>query len=89
MQPFRGDQKIIVERRFPDGSLDLQGEPQPPTVRCKCCGHVSPGIMKFNDLWALFWKDAPSTVDRGTSAGYEEMHAWLKSKGWTIRAMTW
>lgn len=88
IQPFQGSQQIIIERRFADGTLDLRGEPQPPSHRCVHCGHES-SVMSFDQLYAMFFlatKDAP---DRGTSASYEELDAWLKSKGWSIRAKTW
>jgi len=88
-QPFRSTQLVIVERRHPDGSLDLRGEPQPPSRPCKCCGHSSPGVMKFEHVYDLYFRETENAADRGTSASYEQLEAWLKTKGWTIRAKTW
>lgn len=84
MQPFQGRQQIIIERRHPDGSLDFRGEPQPPTVR-HACGHhdESPGVT-FDRLYELYFREVPDGV-----GSWEALSAWLKSKGWTIRAKTW
>jgi len=89
IQPFRGTQQIIVERRFADGTLDLRGEPQPPTIRRPGCDCAAPGVMTFDQLYDLYFRDTENAADRGTSASWEQMDAWLKSKGWTIRAKTW
>lgn len=88
MQPFQGSQQIIIERRFADGTLDLWGQPQPPSQRCPRCGHES-SEMTFEELYTLFFRETKAAPDRGTSASYEELDAWLKSKGWSIRAKTW
>ena len=88
LQPFRGDQKVIIERRHADGTLDLHGQPQPPSIRCHC-GHASPGVMTFNQVYDLYFRETTDASDRGTTASYEELEAWLKTKGWMIRAKTW
>ena len=88
VQPFRGDQEIVLERRHPDGTLDFCGE-QPPSFPCRCCGPSSPGVMKFQHVYDLYFRYATDPAPRGTSASYEELAAWLKRKGWTIRAKTW
>ena len=91
IQPFQGKQEIILERRTKDGALDFRGE-QPPSIRCKCCGHSSPGIMTFDQVYDLYFRDQDALGekgDRGTSASYEQLAAWLDSKGWSIRAKTW
>ncbi len=88
MQPFQGKQKIIIERRFADGSLDFRGEPQPPSIHCHC-GHASPGVMTFDQVYDLYFRETANAADRGITANWEELDAWLKSKGWSIRAKTW
>lgn len=76
-QPFRGDERIIVEARDENGRLRFDVE-QPPT--------------KFlnTDLDTLYrqgmWQD-PAFKDAVGSA--ENLRKWLKSKSWTIRARYW
>lgn len=78
MQPFRGQQMVVIEKRGPDGALDFTGE-QPPV-----------GGMKFDEVYKMFFRAHPEHADgRGTTATWEELSAWLKGKGWTIRAKTW
>jgi len=89
MQPFRSNQKIIVERRDGNGNLDFRGEPQPPNVRQRCGHSEGPGVMTFDQLYRLYFRETENAADRGTSASWEELSAWLKSKSWTIRAKTW
>ena len=87
-QPFRMAQKIVVERRFSDGTLDLCREPQPPTFHCRYCGNGS-NATTFAKLYTMFFRETKSASIRGSSSSYEELDAWLKSKGWSIRAKTW
>ncbi len=81
LQPYRGTQMVILERRHPNGTLDLKGK-QPPSVR----GQYSPGVMTFDEVYGLYFRDNPES---GASACWPELEAWLKKKGWTIRAKTW
>jgi hypothetical protein len=78
MQPFRGTQKIVVERRHPDGTLDFRGEPQPPDHS-----------MTFDRLYDIYFAETANASDRSTTASWEQLSTWLKSKGWSIRAKTW
>lgn len=78
MQPFRGEDQVVVERRHADGTLDLRGEPQPPV-----------GGMKFDKLYDMYFRETANSPDRGTSASWEDLQAWLKKKGWSIRRKTW
>lgn len=72
-QPFRGNQKVILEKRTLRGKLDFTGE-QPPT-----------GDMDFDDVYyKIYFKLNPT--GKGT---WEELRAWLDSKGWVVRAKTW
>jgi hypothetical protein len=74
-QPFRGAQKVVLEKRDPTtGALDFTGE-QPPV-----------GGMTFDTLYDLFFLD---NLDSGPSAGWPELCAWLDAKGWRVRAKTW
>jgi hypothetical protein len=84
MQPYQSNQTVILEARHSDGTLNLKGE-QPPSVR----GRSSPGVMKFFEVYDLYFRDNPEASDRGTTASWQELDAWLKKKGWTIRAKTW
>jgi hypothetical protein len=74
IQPFRSDEMVVIERRTADGKLDFT-EPQPP------CGG-----MKFDRVYRLYFQANPGS---GPSASWEQLEAWLKSKGWTVRAKTW
>ena len=78
MQPFRGNEFVVLERRKPDGSLDFRGEPQAPTTP-----------MRFDKVYDMYFRDTANAADRGTSASYEQLSEWLKQKGWTIRAAPW
>lgn len=73
IQPFRGSQKVILEKRHADGALDFS-EPQPPTAP-----------LTFDGLYHLYFL-ANAKVESGT---WEGLNAWLASKGWTVRAKTW
>jgi hypothetical protein len=87
IQPFRGDQFVIIERRHADGTLDFT-EPHPPTMRCECsknCQHdASPGVMTFDRVYQLFFQAVPEGV-----GSWEQLKAWLDTKGWVLRAKTW
>ena len=87
-QPFRGTQMVIVEKRDADGTLDVRGEPQPPSVRCSMhrnCEHdASPGVMTFDHLYQLYFRAVPD----GTGT-WDNLRAWLDSRGWRVRAKTW
>ena len=82
-QPFRGTDKIVIERRLSNGALDLRGEPQPPVRVCPRCGCGELDIT-FDQLYAMFFAETDAI-----SAFWEELEAWLKVKGWSIRAKTW
>ena len=72
IQPFTGRQKIIIEKRHSDGSLDFSN-PQPPSQP-----------MTFDALYDMYFATEPSGV-----GAWESLSAWLKSRGWIIRAKTW
>ena len=72
MQPFKGQDRIIIEKRNSSGGLDFSGE-QPP-----------PEPMEFDRVYEMFFRADPEGL--GT---WEQLRAWLNSKGWTIRACTW
>jgi hypothetical protein len=88
MQPFQSRQVVILEKRKADGTLDFS-EPQPPTVRRKCGHSEGPGVMTFEEVYKLYFREVPATVASGWSASWEELKAWLDGKGWCIRAKTW
>lgn len=46
MQPFRGSQRVILERRFPDGSLDLKGQ-------------WPPDVTDFDSVYRLYFRAVP------------------------------
>ena len=72
-QPFRGSQRVLLEKRTLRGRLDFTGE-QPP-----------PGDMNFDDVYyQLYFKACPTG-----KGSWEELRAWLDSKGWVVRAKTW
>jgi hypothetical protein len=87
IQPFRGAQVVVVEKRKPDGSLDFSA-PQPPTARCtqhsRCEHDASPGEMTFDHLYQVFFREVPDQ-----DGSWDNLNAWLTSKGWTVRAKTW
>ena len=73
IQPFRGTQDVVIERRHLDGRLDLDGE-QPPKM-----------IAKFDEIYRWYFNAHPKME----SAGWEDLHKWLQEKGWQLRAKTW
>lgn len=75
IQPYRGSEVVVVEARHADGSLNVQDDTVPREwIR---------GIT-FDALYSAFFRANPEAV--GT---WESLSAWLKSKGWSIRAKTW
>jgi hypothetical protein len=78
MQPFQGLQKVILEKRKEDGSLDFSGE-QPPAR-----------TFTFNQVYDLFFRANPALYgDYGLDGTWENLKKWLDSKGWKVRAKTW
>jgi len=76
-QPFTGNQKVILEKRTPEGILDLS-DPQPPLkVRDK--------DMTFDDVYALYFRENP----KSDNCSWDTLRAWLDSKSWVVRAKTW
>jgi hypothetical protein len=69
IQPYTGNQTVVLEKRDAAGKLDFSGE-QPPTSK-----------LTFDGVYQLFFKAVPDGV-----GSWEQLSAWLKSKGWTIRA---
>lgn len=72
-QPFRGSDKVVIEKRKPNGSLDFSA-PQPPKAEAK-----------FDDVYEWYFRAHPSVK----SAGWSDLKSWLDSKGWKLRAKTW
>jgi hypothetical protein len=83
MQPFQGSQMVVIEKRKEDGSLDFS-QPQPPMQHCRMCHIASQGIT-FDQVYQLYFQD----TRQEESASWEQLKAWLDSKGWKIRAKTW
>lgn len=75
MQPYRGNQKLCVERRHPDGSLNLDGPPLPFRE------------TTLDKLYGLYF-NSPEGRDK-ESAGWEDLRGWLEKKDWSIRPKTW
>jgi len=75
IQPWKGDQRLCVEPRNPDGSLNVQAIPDVPQPF---------GDTTLDDLYKAYFRDEPEGV--GT---WENLSAWLKAKGWTVRPRTW
>ena len=82
IQPFKGPEVVVIEKRHADGTLDFS-DPQPPTVSCDLCHHDT-GVMTFDDVYKLFFREMPDGV-----GSWEQLKAWLDSKGWVLRAKTW
>jgi len=84
-QPFRSDQKVILEKRAPDGKARLHPN-QPPV-----------GAMTFDALYALyFWESTHDKLDalffrEGAieEETWKDLREWLDSKGWVVRVETW
>jgi hypothetical protein len=75
MQPSRGTDLWIVERRDDTGVLDFTG-PQPPP-------EWIPGVS-LDDLYAAMFREDANVV--GT---WDNLRTWIKAKGWTARRKTW
>lgn len=73
-QPFRLDDKIMVDRRTEDGELDLRGSPQPPSTP-----------ITLRELYKMYFIE---TKDRA-SAGWAELKEWLDARRWSIRPCYW
>lgn len=74
IQPFRGDQVLVIEARDPEGRLKLR-VPQPPS-----------GYVTLDEVYQMFWRDPKNDQLDGT---WENLSAWLDSKNWKLRAKTW
>lgn len=74
MQPYTGNQRLIVEARNPDGSMRF-ADPQPPSTMLNTC---------LDDLYKAMWREQPRSA--GT---WECLRSWLASKHWTVRARYW
>jgi hypothetical protein len=84
-QPFTGYQKVILEKRTPEGILDLS-DPQPPLKihDTDGRGRGTPRAVTFNDVYRMFFYDCPDAP-----GSWEALRAWLDSKSWVVRVMTW
>ena len=74
IQPYQGEEKLYLEARNPDGSLNFDVT-QPP--------HTETTLDK---LYHIFWESPGNHDADGT---WENLYTWLKSKSWTIRKKTW
>ena len=85
-QPFRGTQRVILEKRTPEGILDLS-DPQPPLkireVDGRGRGTLSRDLI-FDDVYALFFNACPDAP-----GSWKALSSWLDSKSWVVRAKTW
>lgn len=75
IQPFKGNDVVIIERRREDGTLDMDGD-QPPFYE-----------LKFDQVYRkMFWADPANNQAPGDP---RLLRDWLKKKGWSLRAKTW
>ena len=74
MQPFRGNQKLCIEKRNAQGKLVFD-QPYPAKTEAT-----------FDEVYRWFFAD-PACKDQVGS--WENLSAWLKARGWHIRAKTW
>lgn len=65
---------LVIEKRDDEGRL-LFTEPQPPV-----------GGVTLDEVYQMFWRDPKNDKLDGT---WENLSAWLDSKGWKLRAKTW
>jgi hypothetical protein len=84
-QPFQGHQKVVIEKFTPDGKPDFSA-PQPPH---QIHGGTHKGFdltrdITFDDVYQMFFRE-----DKEAVGSWENLKAWLDSKGWVIRAKTW
>jgi hypothetical protein len=84
-QPFIGRQRVILEKRTPDGILDLSS-PQPPLKihDTDGRGRVTPRDFTFDDVYQMMFDDLPNAP-----GSWEALRAWLDSKSWVVRVKTW
>lgn len=75
IQPFRGNDMVVLEKRDADGKLDFTGEQAPHQP------------MTFDAVYALYFR--AHAGNGSSSASWDELREWLKSKGWAIRRKTW
>ena len=68
--------RYIMERRFPDGTLDLRGQ-QPPFIECT-----------EQQICSYFF-DRDGKGPDGPPASQEVIAAWYRERGWTWREKTW
>ena len=68
-----GEKVFVVERRFPDGSLDVKGEP-PPFLFA-----TQDGLLRY------YFSQVPGDA----SVLQETIREWYASKGWSWREKTW
>lgn len=70
-QPFQGSQKVVVEKRKPDGSLDFS-PPQPPTE-----------AMTFDALYALYFRESDDPGNWGNLRAWLDSKGWVvRAKTW-------
>jgi hypothetical protein len=68
--------RYCVERRSPNGSLDLKGE-QPPTRYLNC---------SEGELFEIYFRENPD----GPGITMGQLAEWMEgAKGWTFRRNTW
>jgi hypothetical protein len=84
-QPFQGSQRIVLEKRTPEGKLDFS-DPQPPI---RVHGGTHKGFdqtrdLNFDDVYQMFFKECPEAPGSWTA-----LREWLDSKGWVVRPKTW
>jgi len=71
LQPFPGDQMVIVEKRTPEGKLDLSGE-QPRT-----------DSMTFSRLYAIYFWDTSGLGSWAALREWLESKHWVvRAKTW-------
>jgi hypothetical protein len=85
-QPFRCNQKVILEKRTPEGILDLS-DPQPPLkvyeVDGRGRGTLSRDLI-LDDIYKMMFNECPDA-----KGSWDTLRAWLDSKSWVVRAKTW
>jgi hypothetical protein len=74
MQPYTGRQLVTVEARGEGGKLRFDCE-QPPLRLLRCT---------FDTLYQEFFRANPDAV-----GDWDSLRAWLSSKSWSVRQVTW
>jgi hypothetical protein len=71
-QPFTGSQRVILEKRTPEGMLD-RSEPQAPS-----------GSMTFDELYQAFFRNEPTMEGTWANlrAWLESKHWVVRAKTW-------